>query len=155
MRGFADRFLADTVNTFAWNEADRLTTFDVIWCNSVVQYMIPNQFSAWLAMAADRLKPGGRIVVSDLIPPGHLFLGDAVSLAFFSLQKGYFFDAWKRTSKLSKQYDDVKHNQPLNQPSDNELSQYALDAGLQLQRLNSNLTHFHGRRSYVFTRSNA
>ena len=155
MREFATKFLARTSNAICWNPDDSDTKFDLIWCNSVVQYMTPAQFSTWLTTSASWLKPGGRIVVSDLIPLNHRFLVDAVSLALFSMRRGYFFEVWSRTRKLSKQYDAVKNSQPLFQPSDNELSQFALYAGLTMTPLKSNLTHFRGRRSVLFTRSTA
>jgi 2-polyprenyl-3-methyl-5-hydroxy-6-metoxy-1,4-benzoquinol methylase len=153
MLTFARKFLEDIRNASCWDPDTTPTTFDIVWCNSVVQYMTATQFSTWLVDSAQRLNPGGRIIVSDLIPPGHRFLSDAVSLALFSLRKGYFFQAWSSTRKLTKRYDDIKSSQPLYQPTDNELSQFASVAGLTYATLKSNLTHFRGRRSVLFTRS--
>ncbi len=155
MLAYAKKFLATTPNANEWKHDNADVTFDLIWCNSVVQYMTPAQFSAWLTTAAGLLKPGGRIVVSDLIPPNHSFLKDAISLAMFSMSRGYFFNAWSRTRKLSKQYEEVKKSQSLFQPGDNDLSQCALAAGLVITPLKSNLTHFRGRRSVLFTKGKA
>ncbi len=153
MRTFARRHLAAHANVCEWNPADTATTFDLIWVNSVVQYMGESALADRLGQFAPLLRPGGCVVLSDLIPPAHPFRKDALSLLWFSLRRGYFLRAYLRTRALARKYEAQKKDAPLFQPTRECVERLASDAGLSVRWLDRNLTHFSHRRTAILTRA--
>jgi SAM-dependent methyltransferase len=129
--------------------------FELILVNSVVQYMTLEEFSAWLLRWRNMLAPGGRIVVSDLIPPDYLALWDIVDLLRFSARRGFLVRAiWQAFSEIWR-YWGVRKVRPLSRVGREDLSQRGKDAGLLVSYLPANLTHFKKRLTAVFTRTEA
>jgi SAM-dependent methyltransferase len=129
--------------------------FELILVNSVVQYMTLDEFSAWLLRWRDMLAPGGRIVVSDLIPPDYPAFRDIRDLLRFSARRGFLVRAiWQAFSELGR-YWGVRRVRPLSRIGREELSQWAKDAGLTVSYLPANLTHFKKRLTAIFTRAAA
>lgn len=155
MRRFAAGHLRRFPHVAAWDPADAAVSFDLIWVNSVVQYMTAGLFAETLQRLAPRLAPAGKLVVSDLIPPRHPFHRDAVSLLWFSLRRGYLWRAVRQTRAVSKQYDELKDKTPLYHPSRDEVTNLATVAGLRTEYLPYNLTHFRGRQTAILTRAKA
>jgi SAM-dependent methyltransferase len=153
MRMFARRHLADRPNVNEWNDTDSTTHFDIIWVNSVVQYMCEPSLATRLVQFASLLRPGGCVVLSDLIPPDHPFRKDALSLLWFSLRRGYLMRAFVRTRAVANQYTDQKTKASLYTPSAKRLTELASAAGLVVRWLNDNLSHFRHRRTAILTRA--
>jgi SAM-dependent methyltransferase len=153
MRVFARKHLASLPNVQHWNPESDTVSFDLIWVNSVVQYMTPESFGAVLKQLAKQLAPQGRLVVSDLIPPKLPFYSDVLSLFWFSLRKGYLIRAFRRAFALRKTYSQLAESSPLYHPTRDEVLRLAAEAGLKGDYLPSNLTHFRGRESVVLQRT--
>jgi SAM-dependent methyltransferase len=153
MRAFARRHLAAHPNVREWDPADTATTFDLVWVNSVVQYMSEPALSDRLTQFAPLLRPGGCVVLSDLIPPAHPFRKDALSLLGFSLRRGYLLRAFLRTRSLARKYDAQKKDAPLYQPSREGVERLAATAGFAVRWLDHNLTHFRHRQTAILTRA--
>jgi SAM-dependent methyltransferase len=153
MRSFARRHLAAHANVCEWDPADTATTFDLIWVNSVVQYMGEAALAERLTRFAPLLRPGGCVVLSDLIPHGHRFHTDALSLLWFSLRRGYFLRAYLRTRALARKYEAQKKEAPLYQPTRESVERLASNAGLSVRWLARNLTHFRHRQTAILTRA--
>jgi SAM-dependent methyltransferase len=129
----------------------RSLRFDVILVNSVVQYMSADDFSAWLVQWPSMLSPGGRIVVSDLIPPDYRSVSDIVDLLRFSASRGFLARAiWQAFTELLR-YLRVRRRCPLYRIGREELIQRAKTAGLTVSCLPRNLTHFTKRVTAIFT----
>lgn len=137
-------------NVAVWNP-DGPTRFDVVVVNSVVQYLTADELTGRLREWRTILAPGGRVLLSDLIPPGHSTWSDAVALAKFSVRKGYFFRALRKTLSERKRYAAVADATPLYRPSRDELTRLAADAGFAVSYLPRNLTHFPGREAAMLT----
>lgn len=93
MRTAAAARLAAFPNSYVFEEdpferefIDR--TYDYVLVNSVAQYMSRSEFEGWLPRWRFLLKPGGYLVLSDLIPPDRSLLGEALDLSRFARQKG-------------------------------------------------------------------
>ena len=153
MRRFAAEHLKRFPNVFAWEPGDTAVSFDLIWVNSVVQYMTTAEFADVLTRCGRLLNPGGKLVVSDLIPPGLPFHSDVLSLLRFSLRRGYMVRAFRRSLALRKQYTELSEKTPLYHPTRDEVRSLAAAAGLTAEYLPKNLTHFRGRETVVMTRA--
>jgi SAM-dependent methyltransferase len=124
--------------------------FELILVNSVVQYMNLEEFSAWLLRWRSMLAPGGRIVVSDLIPPNYPALRDVPDLLSFSARRGFLVCAvWQALREIGR-YWKVRRFRPLSRIGLEELSKLGKDAGLAASYLPVNLTHFRTRLTAVF-----
>lgn len=68
-------------------------TIDLIVVNSVLQYVprtaLPGLLQAWRRL----LKPGGRLVLADVIPPGDTMVADTTALLGFAWREGFFLGA--------------------------------------------------------------
>jgi SAM-dependent methyltransferase len=125
--------------------------FELILVNSVVQYMNLEEFSNWLSRWRNMLAPGGRIVVSDLIPPNYHALWDIADLLRFSARRGFFVNAVCQAMRDIWRYWGVRRVRPLARIGREDLSQRGKDAGLIVSYLPVNLTHFKKRLTAVFT----
>ncbi len=152
MLEFTQQALAALPNLRVWQLDDLETTFDLIWLNSVVQYMTEESLHETIGQLVTHLKPGGRIVLSDLIPPAHSFNKDLRSLLWFSLRKGYLVQAIRKTKQVSKTYEQYKKQQPLYCPDEASLQSIAASNQLDYQRHHENLTHFRHRTTVILTR---
>lgn len=69
---------------------DRL---DLVVANSLIQYLSREELTALLATWRGKLKPGGKLVVADIIPPDISPLTDASQLLAFAWRGGFLVAA--------------------------------------------------------------
>lgn len=83
-------------------------SIDLIVVNSVVQYLSVLELQRLLAIARRKLKPGGTLLLADIIPPSVGLLTDAAALLRFAAAHGFlvaasaglvrsFFSSYRRT----------------------------------------------------------
>jgi SAM-dependent methyltransferase len=125
--------------------------FDLIVVNSVVQYMSLEQFAAWLVIWSSMLTAGGRIVVSDLIPPDYNSMSDLVDLLKFSIRRNVLGSALLQAVRDLGRYWRMRRSCPLARTSVEELSEMSKTAYLSVNCLPSNLTQFSKRLTAIFT----
>jgi SAM-dependent methyltransferase len=92
----AARFAGETkVRALSPEDVERLPDgcVDFIVLHSVAQYLPPEQTQALLALFRRLIKPGGVLLVSDVIPPHVGTAADAAALLRFSAGNGFFFAA--------------------------------------------------------------
>ncbi len=151
MRSIAAASVGACGNVGIWDRAE--DGFDFILVNSVVQYLDAKELGAKVAEWAERLAPGGRIVLSDLSEPGHYTLSDIASLFRFSLRRGYLVRAARNTLAERRRYAATEQARPLYRPARDEIGRIAAAAGLSACYLAHNLTHFRGRYTAVLSPS--
>ena len=66
---------------------------DLVIINSVLQYLTPVELDDLLAGAKRLLRPDGRLVVADVIPPGDDLVGDVGNLLRVAATHGFFWAA--------------------------------------------------------------
>ena len=66
---------------------------DLVVMNSVAQYMTPNELAAALAVIRRLLKPGGRLILGDILRPEVGMARDVVALLRFAATHGFLKDA--------------------------------------------------------------
>jgi SAM-dependent methyltransferase len=129
----------------------RELNFDLIIVNSVVQYMSLEQFAACLVMWRTMLAAGGRIVVSDLIPPDYNSVSDFVDLLKFSIRRNVVGSALLQAIRDLGRYWRIRRGCPLTRVSVEDLTALSKHAGLSVSCLASNITFFTGRLASVLT----
>ena len=95
--GLDNRFAEDPkIRVVAPHEVARLPdhSLDLIVLHSVAQYLTSTGTGALLALFHRLLKPGGRLVVSDVIQPKVAAAADAIALLQFGKANGFFLAAW-------------------------------------------------------------
>lgn len=124
---------------------------DLILVNSVCQYMTPEEFSGWLGHWRRLLGPGGRVVVSDLIPPEHRGSRELFTLLKFSARRGFLLRAvWQALGEVTR-YHRTRQSRPLTRFSKDDLTRRGAAAGLRAEFLPRNLTHFPARITAIFS----
>jgi cyclopropane fatty-acyl-phospholipid synthase-like methyltransferase len=123
--------------------------FDLILVNSVAQYMAPEELTAWLPRWRTMLTPGGKLVLSDLIPPHHSGLSDVADLFRLGVRHGSAFRAASETLGGVAHYWRTRNAAPLTRIGQKELIERAAGAGLDTTFLPGNLTHFRWRCTAV------
>ena len=71
--------------------ADEL--IDLAIMNSVAQYMTPDEFDSALAVIRRLLKPGGRLILGDILRPEVGMIRDVIALLRFAVTHGFLKDA--------------------------------------------------------------
>src|ERR1700732_2641713 len=66
---------------------------DLVVMNSVAQYMTPAEFDAALAVIRRLLKPGGRLVLGDILCPTVGMIRDVIALLRLAAHHGFLKDA--------------------------------------------------------------
>lgn len=84
-----------TVRVLRERELDRIAPHsqDLVIANSVVQYLTKDELRARLLIWRDWLKPGGRLVLADIIPRTTGALTDALALLRFAARDGFLLAA--------------------------------------------------------------
>ena len=120
--------------------------FDLVLVNSVVQYMTPAELTAALSTWSNLLAADGRLVLSDLIPPGHRAWLDVLALLRFQP-----LAQLRRLGTELRHYLGARTHTALRPVDPDELAARAADVGFRMERLPRNLTHF-GQRFAVILR---
>lgn len=64
-------------------------TLDLVVANSLIQYLSREELTGLLALWRSKLKPGGRLMIADVIPPDVSPLTDAAQLLAFAWRGGF------------------------------------------------------------------
>ena len=151
MRRLAARRLSGTANVHILEQfpPPPEVRLDLILVNSVVQYMAEEELAGWLGQLGRLLTATGRLVMSDLIPPGHRSLWDILSLLSFSLRRGYCCRAVRNVLGERKRYQQTVRAHPLLQVGPERLGCLAGRPGWTWFSCRAILTHFSRRCTAV------
>ena len=92
----AGRFAGNPkIRTIAPEEVERLpdSSFDLIFANSLVQYLTGAELDQMLALWRRLLAPGGTLIVADVIPPDVSAVSDVIALLRYAVAKGFLVAA--------------------------------------------------------------
>ena len=126
--------------------------FDLILVNSVAQYMAAEELLAWLARWRGMLAPGGKLVLSDLIPPNHRGLSDVADLLRMGARHRSPLRAAGDALGGLRRYRRASRAIPLVRVGREDLERAAAGVDLDMTDLPRNFTHFSGRWTAVLTR---
>lgn len=134
--GLADQVLAGRV--------------DLMVVNSVLQYVPPEGFAKLLATARRLLKPDGRLVLADVIPPGDTMVADTVALLRFAASNGFFVAALAGlVATFFSDYRRLRQKLGLQTYAEATMLRLLSDAGFQAERRRPNFGFNQGRMTFV------
>jgi ubiquinone/menaquinone biosynthesis C-methylase UbiE len=125
-------------------------SIDLAVMNSVVQYMTPGELDSALAVIRRLLKPGGRLVVGDIMRPEVGMIRDVIALLRFALTHGFFKDALTGlVSTALSDYRQLRARVGLQRYSEAEMVKKLAAAGFVGSRAHFNIGHNKWRMTFV------
>lgn len=151
MRAFVERRLQGYDNARLTDPATTEERFDLVIINSVVQYMSPEELQQALAHWRGLLAPGGRVMVSDIIPPESHFLGEVFESLRFSAANGVLVTSIFRLVQEFIRYSKRRSSLVLLRLDRDRVREMAAAAGLNAEFLAGNLTFRRHRLTVALT----
>jgi SAM-dependent methyltransferase len=149
----AARFARDPkVRALSPEDVERLpeNCVDFIVLHSVAQYLLPEQTRTLLALFRRLIKPGGVLLVSDIIPPDVGTAADVAALLRFSAGNGFFFAAILGLMRtLFSDYRRLRTRVGFTQYSEATMIEKLDAAGFAASRAKKNIGHDQARMTFV------
>jgi SAM-dependent methyltransferase len=128
-------------------------SLDLIIVNSVLQYVSVSEFMTLLAQWRALLKPGGRLVLGDVISPKNTIAGDTFALLGFAWRQKFLWEALVGLITISlSDYRRLRRDLNLTSFSESDMLQRLSAAGFVPQRRQSNLGFNRKRMTFIATR---
>lgn len=125
-------------------------SIDLVVMNSVAQYMTPAELDQAFAVVKRLLKPGGRLVVGDILRPEVGMARDVAALLRFALTHGFLKDALiGLVSTALSDYRQLRSKVGLQRYSEAEMIAKLAAGGFTASRAHSNIGHNPWRMTFV------
>ncbi|HEY2212577.1 MAG TPA: class I SAM-dependent methyltransferase [Bradyrhizobium sp.] len=123
---------------------------DLVVMNSVAQYMTPGELDSALAVIRRLLKPGGRLVLGDILHPEVGMIRDVIALLRFALTHGFLRDALiGLISTALSDYRQLRSRVGLQRYRESEMIAKLAAAGFTASRAHFNVGHNPWRMTFV------
>lgn len=148
----AQRFADNrTIHVLAPEDVATLATesLDLVIVHSVAQYLGKGDFMTLLTELAGKLKPGGSLIVGDVLPNGLSPIEDVKALLAFGWQGGFLLPALAGLVRTAlSDYRKVRGELGLTHYDEAEMLAVLEKAGLTARRLEKNLGHNQARMAF-------
>ena len=125
---------------------------DLFVCNSVLQYLSHAEFEAMLDMARRKLKPSGRLIVADVIPPDASAIDDVRALLGFAWRGGFLLPAFAGLiATFFSDYRRLRDTLGLTRYAQQDIETLFAAHGFKVQRAATNIGHNQNRMMFVAT----
>lgn len=122
---------------------------------SVAQYMTPAELERAFALMRRLLKPGGKLVVGDILHPDVGALTDVMALLKLAARNGFLTDAlWGLARTALSDYWQLRQNIGLQRYSETEIIAKLGAAGFSASRAKTNIGYNPSRMTFVATLRN-
>jgi ubiquinone/menaquinone biosynthesis C-methylase UbiE len=123
---------------------------DLVVMNSVAQYMTPEELDSAFAVVRRLLKPGGRLVVGDILRPEIGMIRDVIALLRFALTHGFLKDAMIGLAMTAlSDYRQLRARVGLHRYSEAEMIAKLAASGFTASRAHFNIGHNPWRMTFV------
>jgi ubiquinone/menaquinone biosynthesis C-methylase UbiE len=123
---------------------------DLAVMNSVAQYMTPDELDAALAVIRRLLKPGGRLILGDILRPEVGMIRDVVALLRFAQTHGFLKEALiGLVSTALSDYRQLRSRVGLHRYSEAEMVEKLAASGFTASRAHLNIGHNQWRMTFV------
>ena len=123
---------------------------DLAVMNSVAQYMTPDELDSAIAVIRRLLKPGGRVILGDIMRPEVGLIRDVIALLRFALTYGFLKDAlFGLLSTALSDYRQLRSRVGLQRYSETEMIKKLAAAGFTASRAHFNIGHNPWRMTFV------
>jgi ubiquinone/menaquinone biosynthesis C-methylase UbiE len=139
------------IKVLAPEEVERLPdqNLDLIVSNSVMQYLTQAEAERLLALWRRLLKPGGALIVADVIPPDVGTLSDVMALVRYATHHGFLLAALAGMARTAiSPYRKLRSQLGIAQYTEAEFMQKLSAAGFTAERLARNLEHNPSRMTF-------
>jgi SAM-dependent methyltransferase len=128
-------------------------SLDAVVLHSVVQYLTPGELNALLAVFHRLLRPGGRLIVGDVIPPNLSAFADALQLLRFGAAHGFFIAAVAGLLRtVASDYWRLRSALGLTRYGEADIVGRLSAAGFSAQRATRNIGHNRARMTFLARR---
>jgi ubiquinone/menaquinone biosynthesis C-methylase UbiE len=125
-------------------------SIDLAVMNSVAQYMTPGELDSALAVIRRLLKPGGRLVLGDILRPEVGMVRDVIALLHFAQTHGFLKDALVGLiSTALSEYRQLRSQVGLQRYSETEMMTKLAAAGFTATRTLANIGHNPWRMTFI------
>jgi len=125
-------------------------TFDLIVMHSVAQYLTVAELDGLLASFRRLLKPDGRFVLGDVVPPRFASVSAALALLRFAAANGFFGAAVLGLLRIVvSDYLTLSRKAGLSHYTQEQISERLRGAGFSPRRADANIGHNQARMSFV------
>jgi SAM-dependent methyltransferase len=131
-------------------------SFDMVILHSVSQYLSGPEFARLLALFRDLLRPGGLLLVGDVVPPAASVVADTLALLRFGWQEGFFVAAAAGLVRtFFSDYRRLRNKMGLTRYSEKEMAAKLAAAGFIATRAPVNAGHLATRMTFVARKAGA
>jgi SAM-dependent methyltransferase len=132
-------------------EAEALpdASLDLIVANSVIQYLSLDELRTLLRLARAKLRPGGSLVIADVIPPDVGPVADAGALLSFAWKGGFLGAALAGLARTAvSEYRKLREELGVAQYSEADITDILAESGFASERLPANIGHNQARMTF-------
>jgi len=140
------------IKVIAPEDVERLpdASFDLIFANSLVQYLATDELDRMLALWRRLLAPGGILIVADVIPPQVGALSDGIALLRYAAARGFFGSALVGLARTAlSHYRRLRSELGIARYSEADFLQKLRAAGFSGERLAKNVEHNPARVTFL------
>jgi len=140
------------ITVIAPEEMDRVEdgSLDLVVVNSLVQYLSLDELRRLLATWRAKLKPRGKLVLADVIPPDVSPITDARALLTFAWQGGFLRRALFGLVRTAlSDYRRIRDELGLSQYGEAEMLELLRDSGFTAERRKRNMGHNQSRMIFL------
>ena len=151
----AERFASEPrIAVLAPNAIESLpeSSLDLVVANSLVQYLTAGALGGLLTTWRRTLKPGGRLIISDVITPQQTAVTDATALLRFAAKRGFLMDAVTGLARtFFSDYRRLRSQLGLTRYAEADLIKLLNENGFSAERLEPNFGYNRARLAVLAT----
>ena len=139
------------IKVIAPEDVDRLpdASLDLIFANSLVQYLSAAELDRVLGMWRRLLAPGGMLIVADVIPPHVGTVSDGLALLRYAAANGFLLDALIGLTRTAlSPYRRLRSELGIARYTEAEFLDKLRAAGFSAERLAKNVEHNPARMTF-------